>query len=83
MKKILSLLVSALSVFGLGINMSAASVPQHNNINSIKETTPLYLETSASMQQHGGQTLLADHESHYSHSSHESHYSHRSHYSGY
>ena len=81
MKKILHLLVSVLALFGVA-KFSAADIPQQTVIENITMSTPFYLEASSNIQQHG-QTLLADHESHYSHSSHESHYSHRSHYSGY
>ncbi len=80
MKKIFYLIVSLLSIFGIGVKFSYADVSQHASINSIRETTPLYLETASNLH---NPTLLADHESHYSHESHASHYSHRSHYSGY
>jgi len=79
MKKILGKvalgLVAALSFLGFSINNSTANVQK--GIMSIKETTPLYLQHSAT-QRGEGKILLADHESHYSHSSHESHYSHYS-----
>jgi hypothetical protein len=92
MKKIIStisnLFLILISFFGLAIGGSSADVQHKAGLTSIKENTPLYLETASTMLQKNGQAnvLLADDDSHYSHESHDSHYSHeshQSHYSGY
>ncbi len=83
MKKILYFFLSILSFVGIGAKFSYADISQQARIANISQSTPLYLEMASSMQQQGGQAVLADHESHESHSSHDSHSSHSSHYSGY
>lgn len=92
MKKIFAKLsltaLSILSILGLNIGPSNASIENEVYIQKISETTPLYLETAKSLEA-GQDSLLAghwshsSHRSHYSHSSHQSHHSHYSHYSGY
>ena len=61
MKKILYSFLSIFSLIGIGGNFSPADIQQQAKIQSISLSTPFYLETSSSMQQQGGQTLLADH----------------------
>jgi hypothetical protein len=63
--------------------------PQANQLNEVKNTTPLYLKHSVDMIPGMSQEkdlMLARHHNHYSHRNHASHwahYAHRAHYSSY
>lgn len=76
-------LISLLSILGINVSSSIASV--HTNNIQIKENTPLYLEHGSTIldQSQEKTNILAWHYSHSSHGSHGSHYSHESHYSHY
>jgi hypothetical protein len=81
LKRITLGLVTIVSVFGINIVSSNASI--RSDELKIRENTPLYLEHASSIisQSQGNNNLVALHSSHYSHGSHGSHESHVSHYS--